>query len=147
MGSLSLLQGIFLTQELNQGLLHCRRILHQLSYEGTLIGKWMLKIYIFITLNTVFLPKSACSFYIIFYAFDHPLILKFSESHCFQYFVFILYIILWDFYYVFAMKYIFDLVLPSCCKAHFLHFFWGLLAAELNKYIFSYFIRITQLFS
>ena len=25
-GSLSLLQGIFLTQELNQGLLHCRRI-------------------------------------------------------------------------------------------------------------------------
>ena len=33
-GSLSLLQGIFLTQELNQGLLHCRQILHQLSYEG-----------------------------------------------------------------------------------------------------------------
>ena len=31
-GSLSLLQGIFLTQELNQGLLHCRRILYQLSY-------------------------------------------------------------------------------------------------------------------
>ena len=35
-GSLSLLQGIFLTQELNQGLLHCRRILYQLSYEGSL---------------------------------------------------------------------------------------------------------------
>ena len=34
-GSLSLLQGIFPTQELNQGLLHCRRILHQLSYQGT----------------------------------------------------------------------------------------------------------------
>ena len=34
MGSLSLLQGIFSTQELNQGLLHCRRILHQLSYQG-----------------------------------------------------------------------------------------------------------------
>ena len=30
-GSLSLLQLIFLTQELNQGLLHCRRILHQPS--------------------------------------------------------------------------------------------------------------------
>ena len=30
-GSLSLLQGIFLTQELNQGLPHCRKILHQLS--------------------------------------------------------------------------------------------------------------------
>ena len=31
-GSLFLLQQIFLTQELNQGLLHCRRILYQLSY-------------------------------------------------------------------------------------------------------------------
>ena len=34
MGSLSLLQGIFPTQELNQGLLHCRRILCQLRYQG-----------------------------------------------------------------------------------------------------------------
>ena len=34
-GSLSLLQGIFLTQELNRGLLHCRWILYQLSYEGS----------------------------------------------------------------------------------------------------------------
>ena len=33
-GSLSLLQGIFLTQESNQGLLHCRHILYQLWYEG-----------------------------------------------------------------------------------------------------------------
>ena len=33
-GSLSLLQGIFPTQELNQGLLHCRRILYQLSYQA-----------------------------------------------------------------------------------------------------------------
>ena len=33
-GSLSLLQGIFLTQELNQGLLHYRRILYQLSYKA-----------------------------------------------------------------------------------------------------------------
>jgi len=32
-GSLSLLQWIFLTQELNWGLLHCRRILYQLSYQ------------------------------------------------------------------------------------------------------------------
>ena len=31
--SLSLLQGIFPTQELNLGLLHCRQILYQLSYE------------------------------------------------------------------------------------------------------------------
>ena len=33
MGSLSLFQGIFLTQELNQGLLHCRQILYQLDYQ------------------------------------------------------------------------------------------------------------------
>ena len=33
-GSLSLLQWIFLTQESNWGLLHCRWILYQLSYQG-----------------------------------------------------------------------------------------------------------------
>ena len=33
-GSLSLLWRIFLIQESNQGLLHCRRILYQLSYQG-----------------------------------------------------------------------------------------------------------------
>ena len=36
-GSLSLLQGIFLTQKSNQGLLHCRQILYQLSYGGKMI--------------------------------------------------------------------------------------------------------------
>ena len=36
MGSLSLLQGNFLTQESNRGLLHCRHILYQLSYQGSL---------------------------------------------------------------------------------------------------------------
>ena len=34
-GSLSLLQGIFPTQESNQHLLHCRQILYQLSYQGS----------------------------------------------------------------------------------------------------------------
>ena len=34
-GSLSLLQGIFLTQESKQGLLHCRWIRYQLSYQGS----------------------------------------------------------------------------------------------------------------
>ena len=34
-GSLSLLQGIFPTQGLNPGLLHCRWILYQLSYQGS----------------------------------------------------------------------------------------------------------------
>ena len=34
-GSLSRLQGNFLTQESNQSLLHCRRILYQLSHQGS----------------------------------------------------------------------------------------------------------------
>ena len=34
-GSLSLLQQIFLTQESNRGLLHSKQILYQLSYEGS----------------------------------------------------------------------------------------------------------------
>ena len=34
-GSLSLLQRIFLTWESNRGLLHCRWILYQLSYKGS----------------------------------------------------------------------------------------------------------------
>ena len=39
-GSLSLLQGIFPIQELNQGLLHCRQILYQLSYQGSSV-EWI----------------------------------------------------------------------------------------------------------
>ena len=34
-GSLSFLGEIFPTQELNQGLLHCRQIIYQLSYQGS----------------------------------------------------------------------------------------------------------------
>ena len=34
-GSLSFLQGIFPTQGSNQGLLYCRQILYQLSYQGS----------------------------------------------------------------------------------------------------------------
>ena len=34
-GSLSLLQGIFLSQELNWGFLYCRQILYQLNYQGS----------------------------------------------------------------------------------------------------------------
>ena len=36
-GSYSLLQGIFLTQGLNPGQLHCRQILYHLSHQGSLI--------------------------------------------------------------------------------------------------------------
>ena len=39
MCSLSLLQAIVPTQELNQGFLHCRQILYQLSYHGSSGGK------------------------------------------------------------------------------------------------------------
>ena len=46
-GSPSLLQGIFPTQGSNWGLLHCRWILYQLSYQGRcykyLLEKWMNK--------------------------------------------------------------------------------------------------------
>ena len=42
MGSLSLLQGIFPTQELNPGLPHCRQVLYQLSHKGSpRILKWV----------------------------------------------------------------------------------------------------------
>ena len=34
-GSLSFLQGIFPTQELNRGLLHYRQVLYELSYQGS----------------------------------------------------------------------------------------------------------------
>ena len=39
-GSLSLLQRIFLIQELNQGLLHCRWTLYQLAYQGRILGSF-----------------------------------------------------------------------------------------------------------
>ena len=34
-GCHALIQGVFLTQESNRGLLHCRRILYQLGYRGS----------------------------------------------------------------------------------------------------------------
>ena len=41
-GILSLLQGIFPTQGLNPGLLHCRQILYQLSHKGSArILEWL----------------------------------------------------------------------------------------------------------
>ena len=41
-GSLFLFQQIFLTQGSNQGLLHCRRILYQLSYQGSPIHEYLI---------------------------------------------------------------------------------------------------------
>ena len=45
-GSLSLLQWIFPTQESNQGLLNCRQVLYQLSYQGSPDTRsgWMLNL-------------------------------------------------------------------------------------------------------
>ena len=40
-GSLSLLQRIFLPQVLNRRFLHCRRFLYQLSYEGGPVLEWV----------------------------------------------------------------------------------------------------------
>ena len=44
-GSLSLLQVIFLTQESNQGLLHCRQIIYQRNYQGRPVAhQWITNI-------------------------------------------------------------------------------------------------------
>ena len=48
MGSLSLLQGIFQTQELNRGLLHCRRILYQLTYQFSSVQS-LSRVWLFVT--------------------------------------------------------------------------------------------------
>ena len=52
-GSLSLLQGIFPTQGLNWGLLHCRRILYQLSCQGSPLASSMLNRFPFIIKSIV----------------------------------------------------------------------------------------------
>ena len=65
MGSLSLLQRIFLTQESNQGLLHCRQILYQLSYQGSPIqgpSKAQFKYHLFHNIS----PSSSLKFVFFF---------------------------------------------------------------------------------
>ena len=78
MGSLSLLQQIFLTQEPNQGLLHCRQILYQLSYQGSptsFLNLWLLK-FLFVVLVSEFLNISdlLIAFFFVIY-FRAPLVL------------------------------------------------------------------------
>ena len=46
-GSLYLLQGIFPTQESNWGLLHCRQILYQLSYQGSPSMKLQIRTFLY----------------------------------------------------------------------------------------------------
>ena len=55
MGSLSFLQGIFPTQRFNPGLLHCRQILYQLSYQGSPKGEERLVLLAFPSLELPFL--------------------------------------------------------------------------------------------
>ena len=52
-GSLSFLQRIFPTQESNWGLLHCRRIFYQLSYQGSPHVNFLWKNFSF---SKIFLP-------------------------------------------------------------------------------------------
>ena len=61
-GSLSLLQKIFPTQESNQGFLHCRWILYQLSYQGSL--------YIYI--------------YLFFFFFPFPVLMEITCNNIYQ---------------------------------------------------------------
>ena len=57
-GSLSLLQQIFPTQESNQSLLHCRQILYQLSYEGSPMMEKTMKKNMYMH---IYITKSLCS--------------------------------------------------------------------------------------
>ena len=59
-GSLLLLQRIFLTQESNQCLQHCRLILHQLSYQATTFLTWGHN-------NAIMPPKKLANSYTCFY--------------------------------------------------------------------------------
>ena len=52
-GSHFLLQGIFLTQGSNMGLLHCRQILYCLSYQASLTGKSLSHVRLSVTLWTI----------------------------------------------------------------------------------------------
>ena len=62
-GSLSLLQGIFLTQESSWGLLPCRSILYQLSYEGQVC------LILFIRKSSLKVTGDQNGFYIILHNF------------------------------------------------------------------------------
>ena len=51
-GSLSLLQGIFLTQGSNPGLLHCRQMLYPLSHQGSPGKFYVINLKVYITVIT-----------------------------------------------------------------------------------------------
>ena len=61
-GSLSLPQGIFPTQESNQGLLHCRQILYEMNYWGSPPNTILL-------VKTMLYRRSRCSNFFLFSVF------------------------------------------------------------------------------
>ena len=85
-GSLSLLQRIFPTQESNQCLLHCRQILHQLSYQGSPVkhkGGSKITYPTCTTINDLeyFLPES-CIVCVYIHVLDRLCISSISASVC-----------------------------------------------------------------
>ena len=81
-GSLSLLQGIFLTQGWNPGLPHCRRILYQLSHKGSPYDS-MVSVSFSLSHTFTLLPffnfnLSFCKVYIIYTVYFHFLLSKSS---------------------------------------------------------------------
>ena len=60
-GSLSILQGIFPTQESNCGLLHCRQILYQLSYQGSPGQMYKIPVYTITELYRISSKNCLCS--------------------------------------------------------------------------------------
>ena len=71
-GSLSLLQLIFPIQELNWGLLHCRWILYQLSYQGSLPSDY------FLLAPFPVLPPKCCLYPSFFFPARPPSLWQFS---------------------------------------------------------------------
>ena len=88
-GGLSLRQGVFLTQELNLGLLHCRWILYQLSYQGSLLIIYIhVYIYIYVYMH-IYTYMYVCMYVCIYI-----------------YIIYILYIIAKIIYYIYIHIYI-----------------------------------------
>ena len=96
-GSLSLLQGILLTQESNQGLLHCRRILYQLSYQGSPICVKNLFIWITVPVHYFRTSKTFLINYIYLYGeidvFLWNVLVCVINNHDCDYFITVMFII------------------------------------------------------
>ena len=74
-GNLSLFQGIFPTQGLNPGLLHCKQILYQLSHKGS-------PVYVVASIS-IFIIKYYCTIWIYHILFIHSAINEHMD--CFQF--------------------------------------------------------------